>query len=209
MLLMDEPFGALDALTREVLQAQFLQIWERIARRPVRHAQHDEAALLSDHIVIMRRRPGHIKAVLDVELPRPRAPEETRALPEFGRIRNFVWSSIREESGGRAVSESRDIAAAEIARKPIEAAPERSRILAFLASVAAYYPVWLLLALWEIVARTGLVDPIFMPPFSDVLKVTFHELFVRESCSHTWATASRAPAPASAWPPSSASRSAS
>ena len=91
------------------------------------------------------------------------------------------------------MSESRDIAAAGIARKPIEAAPERSRILAFLASVAAYYPVWLLLALWEIVARTGLVDPIFMPPFSDVLKVTFHELFVtRELLTHVGYSFARA-----------------
>ena len=99
ILLMDEPFGALDALTREVLQAQLLQIWER-DRKTVLFVTHsiDEAVLLSDRIVIMGRRPGHIKAVLDVELPRPRAPEETRALPEFGRIRNFVWSSIREDS---------------------------------------------------------------------------------------------------------------
>jgi len=99
IFLMDEPFGALDALTREVLQHQLLQLWER-DRRTVLFVTHsiDEAVLLSDRIVIMGRRPGHIKQILDVDLPRPRNPEQVRVIPEFTRLRNFVWASIRDDS---------------------------------------------------------------------------------------------------------------
>jgi NitT/TauT family transport system ATP-binding protein len=95
--LMDEPFGALDSLSREVLQDQLLQLWER-DRKTVLFVTHsiDEAVLLSDRIVVMSPLPGRVKEVVEVDLPRPR--QETRALPEFGRLRSHIWSAIRQET---------------------------------------------------------------------------------------------------------------
>ena len=58
----------------------------------------DEAVLLSDRVVIMGTKPGRVKQIVPINLPRPRQPEEIRALPEFGALRNFIWASIREES---------------------------------------------------------------------------------------------------------------
>ncbi len=97
VLLMDEPFGALDSLSREVLQDQLLQLWER-DRKTVLFVTHsiDEAVLLSDRIVVMSPLPGRVKEVIEVDLPRPR--QETRALPEFGRLRSHIWSAIRKET---------------------------------------------------------------------------------------------------------------
>jgi NitT/TauT family transport system ATP-binding protein len=99
ILLMDEPFGALDALTREVLQDQLLQLWER-DRKTVLFVTHsiDEAVLLADCVVVMASRPGRVKLILPVDLPRPRRPSEIRALPEFSRLRNLIWSSIRDDT---------------------------------------------------------------------------------------------------------------
>jgi NitT/TauT family transport system ATP-binding protein len=103
VFLMDEPFGALDALSREILQDQLLKLWEQ-DRKTVLFVTHsiDEAVLLSDRIVVMGRRPGHIKHIVDVDLPRPRHSAEVRALPEFARLRNFVSSSIRAEAASAA-----------------------------------------------------------------------------------------------------------
>lgn len=97
VFLMDEPFGALDSLSREVLQDQLLQLWER-DRKTVLFVTHsiDEAVLLSDRIVVMSPLPGRVKEVVKVDLPRPR--QETRTLPEFGRLRGHIWSAIRKET---------------------------------------------------------------------------------------------------------------
>jgi NitT/TauT family transport system ATP-binding protein len=103
VFLMDEPFGALDALTREILQDQLLQLWEQ-DRKTVLFVTHsiDESVLLSDRIIIMGRRPGHIKQIIDVSLPRPRRSAEIRLLPEFARLRNMVSALIREEAEAAA-----------------------------------------------------------------------------------------------------------
>lgn len=97
VLLMDEPFGALDSLSREVLQDQLLQLWER-DRKTVLFVTHsiDEAVLLSDRVVVMSPLPGQVKEIVPIDLPRPR--QETRALPEFGRLRNHIWAAIRQET---------------------------------------------------------------------------------------------------------------
>jgi NitT/TauT family transport system ATP-binding protein len=99
IFLMDEPFGALDALTREILQDQLLQLWER-DRKTVLFVTHsiDEAVLLSDRVVIMGTKPGRVKQIVPIDLPRPRQPAEIRAHPDFARLRNHIWASIREES---------------------------------------------------------------------------------------------------------------
>jgi NitT/TauT family transport system ATP-binding protein len=98
ILLMDEPFGALDAQTRTVLQDELLTLWDR-AQSTVLFITHDldEAIYLSDQVVIMGRRPGRIKQVLDVNLRRPRYSYDARAEPEFARLRNIAWQSIKEE----------------------------------------------------------------------------------------------------------------
>jgi len=98
ILLMDEPFGALDAQTRAVLQDELLALWGRV-KSTVLFITHDldEAIYLSDLVVIMARRPGRIKQVLDVHLPRPRYSYDVRAEKEFARLRGIAWQSIKEE----------------------------------------------------------------------------------------------------------------
>jgi NitT/TauT family transport system ATP-binding protein len=98
ILLMDEPFGALDAQTRTVLQDELLTLWGRV-KSTVLFITHDldEAIYLSDMVVIMGRRPGRIKEVLEVKLPHPRYSYEARAETEFARLRSIAWQSIREE----------------------------------------------------------------------------------------------------------------
>jgi NitT/TauT family transport system ATP-binding protein len=73
ILLMDEPFGALDAHTRTGLQKELLEIWER-DRKTVLFVTHsvEEAVFLSDRVVVLTRSPGRIKATVDIDLPRPR-----------------------------------------------------------------------------------------------------------------------------------------
>lgn len=97
VFLMDEPFGALDSLSREVLQDQLLQLWER-DRKTVLFVTHsiDEAALLSDRVVVMSPLPGRVKEIVPIDLPRPR--DDARTNPAFGRLRNHIWSAIREET---------------------------------------------------------------------------------------------------------------
>ena len=98
ILLMDEPFGALDAQTRTVLQDELLTLWGRV-KSTVLFITHDldEAIYLSDKVVVMGRRPGRIKEVLEVNLPQPRYGYDTRAEKEFARLRSIAWQSIKEE----------------------------------------------------------------------------------------------------------------
>ncbi|MFD0262360.1 ABC transporter ATP-binding protein [Kitasatospora indigofera] len=94
VLLMDEPFGALDALTRVQLQNQLLDTWSR-ERRTVLFITHDvdEAVYLARRVVVMAARPGRIDRIVDVDLPYPRT-EEIRLSADFGRIRNEVWHAV-------------------------------------------------------------------------------------------------------------------
>jgi len=97
VFLMDEPFGALDSLSREVLQDQLLQLWER-DRKTVLFVTHsiDEAVLLSDRVVVMSPLPGRVKEIVPIDLPRPR--EDARASQAFGQLRNHIWAAIRQET---------------------------------------------------------------------------------------------------------------
>ncbi|MFF1837178.1 ABC transporter ATP-binding protein [Streptomyces sp. NPDC058231] len=94
VLLMDEPFGALDALTRVQLQDQLLDTWNR-ERRTVLFVTHDvdEAVYLAGRVVVMAARPGRVHTAVDVDLPYPRT-EAIRLSPEFARIRNTVWQAV-------------------------------------------------------------------------------------------------------------------
>jgi NitT/TauT family transport system ATP-binding protein len=94
ILLMDEPFGALDALTRVQLQDQLLHTWEQ-ERRTVMFITHDvdEAVYLASRVIVMAARPGRLHRVIPVDLPYPRT-EEMRLSPEFTALRNEVWRSV-------------------------------------------------------------------------------------------------------------------
>ncbi|MCA1219655.1 ABC transporter ATP-binding protein [Streptomyces sp. 8L] len=94
VLLMDEPFGALDALTRVQLQEQLLDTWSR-QTRTVLFITHDveEAVYLARRVVVMAARPGRVHEVIDVDLPYPRT-EEMRLSPEFAALRNRVWHAV-------------------------------------------------------------------------------------------------------------------
>jgi len=97
ILLMDEPFAALDAQTREIMQAELLRIW-RSDRKTVMFVTHqiDEAVYLADRVVVMTSRPGQIKAVLDVDIPRPRDLSVKRT-PRFLELVDAIWKMIEEE----------------------------------------------------------------------------------------------------------------
>ncbi len=105
VLLMDEPFGSLDAQTRSLMQELLLQVWER-HHQTVLFVTHDieEALLLADRVCVMTARPGRMKKSIAVKIPRPRALEVTTS-PEFNDLRREVLALIREESQ-RAAMES-------------------------------------------------------------------------------------------------------
>ena len=94
VLLMDEPFGSLDAQTRNLMQTELLKIWER-TRKTVVFVTHsvDESVFLADRIVLLTARPASIKSIVEVGIPRPR----DRASPEFAAIRQRVLRDLTEE----------------------------------------------------------------------------------------------------------------
>jgi NitT/TauT family transport system ATP-binding protein len=94
ILLMDEPFGALDALTRVQLQDQLLTMWSK-ERRTVMFITHDvdEAVYLASRVVVMAARPGRLYKIIPVDLPFPRT-EEMRLSPKFAELRNQVWRAV-------------------------------------------------------------------------------------------------------------------
>jgi NitT/TauT family transport system ATP-binding protein len=98
ILLMDEPFGALDALNRRVMQGELLRILAAQAGRTVVFVTHDleEALLLSDRIIVMTARPGRIKEVVDVPFAHPRH-DSVEDTPAFIELRRRLWESLRQE----------------------------------------------------------------------------------------------------------------
>jgi NitT/TauT family transport system ATP-binding protein len=98
VLIMDEPFGALDALTRDSLQTQLARIWERTGKTIV-FVTHgiDEAVYLGQRVAVMSARPGRIKAMVDIPLESDEAAADVRANPDFGRLSRLVWEELRDE----------------------------------------------------------------------------------------------------------------
>ena len=99
ILLMDEPFGALDVQTKAIMSNELLGLWEQ-TRPSVIFVTHDleEAIALADWVVVMTAGPGTVKAIYDIDLPRPRgAVQEIRFEPRFLELHHQIWNSLREE----------------------------------------------------------------------------------------------------------------
>jgi NitT/TauT family transport system ATP-binding protein len=99
ILLMDEPFGALDVQTKAIMSNELLGLWEQ-TRPSVMFVTHDleEAVALADRVVVMTVGPGTVKGVYDIDLPRPRgAVQEIRFEPRFLELHHQIWESLREE----------------------------------------------------------------------------------------------------------------
>ena len=97
LLLMDEPFGALDAQTRTQLQTELLKTWEE-EKKTCFFITHDveEAILLASRVVVMSARPGRIKEVIDIDIPYPRD-QESKMLPRFTELKNYIWNMVYKE----------------------------------------------------------------------------------------------------------------
>ncbi len=97
LLLMDEPFGALDAQTRAQLQADLLELWEK-ENKTCFFITHDveEAVLLAQRVVIMSARPGRINKIVDIDIPYPRT-QETRLTNRFTELKNDIWATVYSE----------------------------------------------------------------------------------------------------------------
>ena len=97
VLLMDEPFAALDAQTRDLMQAELLRVW-REARKTVLFVTHqiDEAIYLSDRVMVMSKRPGRAKKIFPIPLPRPRD-YEMRVTPQFNELKLEIWNTLKDE----------------------------------------------------------------------------------------------------------------
>ena len=97
ILLMDEPFGALDAQTRTQLQTELLRTWEE-EQKTCFFITHDVegAILLASRVVVMSARPGRVKEVIDIDIPYPRN-QETKMLPRFTELKNYIWNMVYKE----------------------------------------------------------------------------------------------------------------
>jgi NitT/TauT family transport system ATP-binding protein len=104
ILLMDEPFGALDAQTREIMGMELLKIWDQ-ERKTVVFVTHgiDEAISLADRVIVMNGRPGRIRSEIKVEIPRPRD-QRIHKMAEFAELREQIWDLLQSPSAEPAQS---------------------------------------------------------------------------------------------------------
>ncbi len=102
VLLLDEPFSALDAITRESLQNEVLRLWEANANMTALQVTHDidEALLMADRVIVVSGPPGHITFEMKVDLPRPRDSQEIRSHQDYPRMRKLLWDSLNSPPAG-------------------------------------------------------------------------------------------------------------
>jgi len=114
ILLMDEPFGSLDEMTRERLGQELLDVWER-TRVTIVFVTHSvgEAVRLSDRVVVLSARPGHVTNVIDIDLPRPR-PADVRALPRYFELLREVRAALHSSGEVSQIVASSDSHVVEI-----------------------------------------------------------------------------------------------
>ena len=98
VLLMDEPFAALDAQNRVILQAELVRLWEQTGKTVI-YVTHsiEEALLMGDRTVIMTAQPGRIKRIVEVPFPHPRDLMQLSASPEFGKLKLDIWRVLEDE----------------------------------------------------------------------------------------------------------------
>ena len=98
ILLMDEPFSALDVQTRQIMANELLDLWD-LTRPAVVFVTHDleEAIALADKVVVLTAGPGAVKAEFRVDLPRPRSAQTIRFEPEFVDLYQHIWEALRDE----------------------------------------------------------------------------------------------------------------
>jgi len=110
ILLMDEPFSALDAQNKLLLQEELLRIWEE-QKKTVVFITHsvDEAVFLGDRIMVMTAQPGRVKSFVSVPLARPRNLIELQKAPEFGELVHRIWSGLRDEVQRAREQENKDV----------------------------------------------------------------------------------------------------
>lgn len=103
VLLMDEPFGALDAQTREFLQNELLRIWESQKKTDVFITHNiEEAIYLSDRVAVLSPRPGQVREIVDVPFGRPRYDSDIKATEEFSELRQRLWEMLKESGEVKA-----------------------------------------------------------------------------------------------------------
>lgn len=111
IMLLDEPFGALDEQTRLLLGDKMLEIWAALEQTMLLITHNiTEAVQLSDRVVVMSFRPGRIKKIIDIDLPRPRS-SEVITTAEFGRYVGEIWNELREEASRGMADAEKQLAA--------------------------------------------------------------------------------------------------
>ena len=153
MLLMDEPFAALDAQNRVILQAELVRIWEETGKTVV-YVTHsiEEALLLGDRCVVMTAQPGRIKQIIDVPFPHPRDLLTLSASAEFGKLKLDIWRVLEEEVN-RARAEEETMTGI--------SAKTRDRALYLISPIG-------LLILWQLLLMAGFGDRRFIPAPTDI-----------------------------------------
>lgn len=111
IIFMDEPFGPLDAFTKEILQQEILKMWQE-TKKTIVYITHDlqEAITLSDRVILMSARPSTIKQIYQVNLPRPRRVMDVKFNEHFVRLEKEIWNNLKDEiliSSGGELSGSR------------------------------------------------------------------------------------------------------
>jgi NitT/TauT family transport system ATP-binding protein len=108
ILLADEPFAAIDAMTREAMQSELERIVSKTGQTVVFITHSiDEAITLADRVVVISFRPGRIKEIVDVDLPRPRFDRDLKMLPEYGKLYDHIWRLVKAEAFQAARGENR------------------------------------------------------------------------------------------------------